>query len=54
MQSELYTAPLAISSTTDIKAKAFKVGYLPSATMSIRATEAINLPLRSAATTRLC
>ena len=50
MQSELYTAPLAISSTTDIKAKAFKVGYLPSATMSIRSTEAINRP----ATTLSC
>ena len=46
-RSPLYTAPLAISSTTVIKAKAFRPGYLPSATMAITATEAINRPAAS-------
>ena len=39
-KSALYTAPLQISTTTTIKAKAYRDGYMPSPTMTITATKA--------------
>lgn len=39
-KSALYTAPLQISATTTIKAKAYRDGYKPSQTMTITATKA--------------
>ncbi|MGM9803296.1 MAG: GH92 family glycosyl hydrolase [Muribaculaceae bacterium] len=43
-QSLLYTQPLRITATTQIKAKAYKPGYEPSRTMSITATKAEYAP----------
>ncbi|MEG2060273.1 MAG: GH92 family glycosyl hydrolase [Alistipes sp.] len=39
-ESALYTAPLSITATTTLKAKAFKQGYSPSKTQTILATKA--------------